>query len=186
MRRRVTKEALDGFMDEIGRIARRPVSLYLTGGASALLLGFRDSTIDIDLSGELESIFAEIPRIKERLQVNVETVKPTDFVPSLEGEASRHRFIRAAGKATFLHFDPYAQAFSKIVRGHVTDLADARALMAAGLVDRHRLLQLVKKVTNRDFARYTRLTRSSVEAAVESFVRDLSRQGRCRPQAGEG
>lgn len=175
MRRRITRKALDGFMEEIGRIASRPIGLYFSGGSSAVLLGFRDSTIDIDLSGDLESIFTEIPRIKERLQVNVETVKPTEFVPSLAGEDSRHVFIRTAGKATFLHFDPYAQAFSKIVRGHVTDLADARALMAAGLVDRHRLLQLVKKVTDRDFARYTRLTRSSVEAAVESFVRDLSR-----------
>jgi hypothetical protein len=108
--------------------------------------------------------------------VNVERAKPTDFVPSLEGDASRHLFIRTAGKAAFLHFDPYAQAFSKIVRGHVTDLADAESLMAAGLVDPQRLLGLVKKVTDRALARYTRLTRAAVEAAVESFVRDRLRK----------
>jgi len=176
-RRRVTREVLDEFMEAIGRIARRPLTIYFAGGSTAVLLGFRDGTIDIDLAGDLEPIYAEIPRIKERLRVNVETAKPTAFVPSLEGEASRHLFIRAAGKATFLHFDPYAQAFSKIVRGHVTDLADAESLMAAGLVDPQRLLRLVEKVTDRDFARYTRLTRVSVEAAVESFVRDRLRKG---------
>lgn len=164
-------------MEAIGRIARRPVAIYFAGGSSAVLLGFRDGTIDIDLAGDLEPIYAEIPRIKERLRVNVETAKPTDFVPSLEGETTRHLFIRAAGKATFLHFDPYAQAFSKIVRGHVTDLADAESLMAAGLVDPQRLLRLIEKVTDRDFARYTRLTRASVEAAVESFVRDRLKRG---------
>jgi hypothetical protein len=167
---------LDEFMEEIGRIAKRPVTICFAGGSTAVLLGFRDGTIEIDLAGALGRVYAEIPRIKERLRVNVGTAKPTDFVPSLEGEASRHLFIRAEGKATFLHFDPYAQAFSKIVRGHVTDLADADSLMAAGLVDPQRLLRLVKKVTDRAFARYTRLTRASVEAAVESFVRDRLRK----------
>jgi hypothetical protein len=40
---------------------------------------------------------------------------------------------------TFLHFDLYAQALSKLERGHDRDLEDVEAMVARGLVDRDRL-----------------------------------------------
>ena len=36
-------------MQELAAAARSPGNVYFTGGATALLLGFRDQTIDIDL-----------------------------------------------------------------------------------------------------------------------------------------
>ena len=48
-----------------------------------------------------------------------------------------------------MHFDPYAQVFSKIVRGHKTDIADAKALVKNGLVDVKKLNQLVNEETEK-------------------------------------
>ncbi|MFZ4483451.1 MAG: hypothetical protein ACOYOL_05660, partial [Chthoniobacterales bacterium] len=40
------------------------------------------------------------------------------------------------------HYDPYAQALSKIERGHPRDKGDVAAMLAAGLVQPERLLAL--------------------------------------------
>ncbi len=50
MRRRVSVETLKQFMKGLAAAARSPGNVYFTGGATALLLGFREQTIDIDLN----------------------------------------------------------------------------------------------------------------------------------------
>jgi len=40
---------LDAFVQAIGRMATGPGRVYLVGGATALLLGIRDQTIDVDI-----------------------------------------------------------------------------------------------------------------------------------------
>src|SRR5882757_1307152 len=50
MRRKVTVERLRQFMDELAASARSPGKVYFAGGATALLLGFREQTIDIDIN----------------------------------------------------------------------------------------------------------------------------------------
>ncbi len=40
---------------ELGRVARVPVCMYLTGGSTAVLHGWRESTIDVDLRFEPEA-----------------------------------------------------------------------------------------------------------------------------------
>lgn len=169
-RKTITKALLQSFMKSVGRMMKKPATLYLTGGATAILYDFREGTIDIDIAGDMDELFSHLPQLKERLQVNIEMAKPTDFVPSLPDEKKRHILIGTFGKVTFMHFDPYAQAFSKIVRGHQTDIADVKALMAIGLVEIKKLCALVKALPDAMFARYPRLTRSAVEAAVESFM----------------
>jgi hypothetical protein len=74
----------------------------------------------------------------------------------------------------FYHHDPYAQAFSKIVRGFDRDLEDARSFVESGLVEPERLLQLVRAIPAGAFARYPALAREAVIAAVEAFVEGLS------------
>lgn len=172
-RKTITKERLQSFMQLVGRMIQKKATFYLTGGATAILYDFREGTIDIDIAGDMDELFSSIPKLKERLQINIEMAKPTDFIPSLSGEKDRHITIGTFGKATFLHYDPYAQAFSKIVRGHQTDIADVKALVSAGLVDTKKLYEMVKKLPNHQFVKYPRLDRFAVEAAVESFAKEV-------------
>jgi hypothetical protein len=160
-------------MRELGRSAPRGVSgrVFLVGGGTAVWYGWRASTIDVDVHGEPERLFARVQDIKERLHINVEFARPEDFVPPLAGSAARHVFIEKIGTISFHHHDPYAQCFSKIVRGFDRDLEDARSFVSSGLVDRERLLELVRAVPSRAYARYPALTRDAVLAAVEDFVR---------------
>jgi hypothetical protein len=84
MRRKVTVESLKKFMDELAASARSPGKVYFTGGATALLLGFREQTIDIDikLDPEPEGVFEAIARLKNQLDLNVELASPDDFIPA--------------------------------------------------------------------------------------------------------
>lgn len=170
-RKTITKEVLQSFMKSVGKMIKKTTTFYLTGGATAILYGFREGTIDIDMAGDMDELFSFIPKLKESLQINIEMAKPTDFIPGLPGEKDRHIIIGIFGKATFMHFDPYAQVFSKIIRGHATDLVDVKALVGAGLVDMSTLCEMVKKLSDHHFARYPRLTRSAVRAAIESFAK---------------
>jgi hypothetical protein len=165
----ITPAIIESFMQTVGKKLTRHCTITLTGGATALLFQIRDGTIDIDISGDLDDLFKHLPALKEDLRINIELAKPTDFVPSLKGEESRHLLIGNYGRVTFKHFDPYAQAFSKIVRGHATDLVDVAGLAALGLVDLSALPKMVTQIPNKIFARYPRLNRPSVEQAVREY-----------------
>src|SRR5262245_53331441 len=84
MRRKVTVETLNEFMRELAAAAQSPGKVYLTGGATALLLGFRDQTIDIDLKldPEPKGVFEAIGRLKNSLDVNVKSASPDNFIPA--------------------------------------------------------------------------------------------------------
>ena len=49
MRRLATGERIRAFFDWLGQRATEPAIVYLTGGATAVLMGWRDATIAIDL-----------------------------------------------------------------------------------------------------------------------------------------
>lgn len=53
MRRKVTRKTLEEFMRELGAAARSPGKIYFTGGATALLLGFREQTLDVDIKTQI-------------------------------------------------------------------------------------------------------------------------------------
>src|SRR6267378_1959736 len=71
MRRKVNVERLRQFMDELAALAQSPGKVYFTGGATALLLGFREQTIDIDikLDPEPKGVFEAIARLKNSLDL---------------------------------------------------------------------------------------------------------------------
>ena len=102
-----------------------------------------DSTIDIDLTMEPESddLLRTVPRLKESLSLNVELASPDHFIPALAGWRKRSPFIAREGSLTFRHYDLYAQALSKIERGHDQDLRDVGRMLGDGLVDRSELLR---------------------------------------------
>ena len=124
-------------MAAIGRAARGPGRIYLTGGTTAVLQGWRTATVDADLKLDPEppGVFEAIRRIKDELDVNIELASPDDFIPPLPGWRERSRHIERHGPVDFYHYDDYAQALAKIERGHDRDLADVRAMIVRGLVD---------------------------------------------------
>jgi hypothetical protein len=123
-------------MEEWGRVATVDGTIYFTGGATAVLKGWRDSTLDVDvkLVPDRDELLRDIPRLKEALDLNIELASPTDFIPVPPGWEDRSPLARQAGRLTFRHFDPTAQALSKAERGHVQDRQDIVDLLASGLV----------------------------------------------------
>jgi hypothetical protein len=130
-------------MRALGAAADAETTAYLTGGTTAVLYGWRDTTIDVDLVfvPESEGLLRAIPRLKEELRVNVELASPADFIPLPAGWEDRSPFVATEGRVTFRHFDPYSQALAKLERAHPRDLADVHAMVAAGLVDPGRALE---------------------------------------------
>src|SRR5437764_11331707 len=103
MRQPVTLDTLNRFMEELAAASRSPGKVYFTGGATALLLGFRDQTIDIDLKldPEPEGAFEAIATLKNRLNVNVELASPDDFIPRTADWRECSRFIDSIGGVEF-------------------------------------------------------------------------------------
>src|SRR5947209_4822653 len=109
MRDLTNLKRIEEFMRELGQRTRHPAHVYFTGGSTAVLQGWRDTTIDIDIcfAPELDEIFRALPELKEKLQINIELASPPDFIPSLPGWVDRSIFITRQGKLDFYHFDPY-------------------------------------------------------------------------------
>lgn len=162
-------------MSELARAAPRHESfrVYVVGGGTAVLAGWRSATIDADLCADRDEVFRDIQGIKERLRLNIEFARPEDFVPALEGSAERHRFIERVGRIDFYHYDPYAQLLSKVVRGFRKDLLDAERFIESGWVDAQRFRDLVVAIPDSAYARYPNLSRESVLDAVGAFLAGL-------------
>ena len=143
MRQPLDRERVLGFMRALGAEAEREARVYFTGGATAVLLGWRGSTIDLDIKLERESdrLLRAILPLKERLEMNVDLqwASPGDFIPELPGWRERSPFAGREGKLSFHHYDLAAQALAKIERGHAQDLDDVREMLARGLVNREEL-----------------------------------------------
>ena len=155
-------------MKALGREADRPAQVYLTGGATAVLYGWRGSTIDVDMKivPDLDRVFRAIPEIKERLQINVELASPDDFIPVRDGWENRSPFIAQEGHLAFRHFDLYAQALAKIERGHAQDESDVREMFDRGLVDRLKLLEYFSSIEARLY-RYPAIDPAGFRRAVQ-------------------
>lgn len=137
MRKLADSTRIEQFMRELGRAVQVDGHVYLTGGATAVLHGWRETTIDVDIKliPDRDEILREIPRLKEELSLNIELAAPSDFIPLPAGWEDRSPLIRTEGKLSFHHFDPVAQALSKAERGHDQDLQDVHEMIARGLVN---------------------------------------------------
>ncbi len=175
MRRLADATRVEKFLQELGRCARRPVRLYLTGGATAVLRRWRDTTIDIDLKlvPESDELLREMPRLKDELEINVELASPDQFIPELPGWEQRSLFVEQFGKLSVYHLDPYSQVLAKIERGHTQDLADARSMLEDQLVEPSRLLGLFNEIEPRLF-RYPAVDPRAFRRALEDFLDEAS------------
>jgi hypothetical protein len=131
------EERIRHFMQALGGAAREDGNCYLTGGATAVLLGWRSTTLDVDikLEPEQDEVLRALPRIKEELAVNVELASPADFIPLPRAWRDRSLFVARERRLSFRHFDLYSQALAKLERGHAQDVDDVREMVARGLVE---------------------------------------------------
>lgn len=164
-------------MTALGRASRSPARVYLTGGATAVLEGWRQTTLDVDLKlvPDADEILRAIPRLKEEIGINVELAAPDQFIPALPGWQERSRFIRQAGRVSFFHYDLYAQALSKLERGHDKDLLDVEHMVRTGGIELTELLRLFGEIEPQLY-RYPAIDPPTFKHAVEEFVGRVKRQ----------
>lgn len=171
MRELADADRIRRFMRAAGAAAGRDGACYLTGGATAVLLGWRESTIDVDIAlvPEQDEILRALPHIKDELRINVELASPGDFVPLPRGWEERSLSAAREGRVSFSHFDPYSQALAKLERAHSQDVEDVRAMLRLGLVDSARLLAYFNEIEP-ELYRFPAIDpdrfRASVEAAT--------------------
>jgi hypothetical protein len=161
-------ERIRALVRELARSATEDTTIYLTGGATAVLHGWRESTVDVDLRLEPDSdeLLRGIAAAKDTLHVNVELASPPDFIPELPGWRDRSPFAFSEGRITVRHFDPYSQALSKISRDFELDRSDVQAMIDQGLVDPDRLKELFEAIEPELF-RYPSIDPGDFRAKVE-------------------
>lgn len=137
MREVANRERIEAFLRALARDATTDTRVFLVGGSSAVLVGWRSTTIDIDLviRPESDAMLRAIPALKERLHVNVELASPDQFIPVPAGWEERSPLVMRIGRVAVHHYDFCAQALAKIERGHARDLADVRAMQDRGLIE---------------------------------------------------
>jgi hypothetical protein len=170
MRALVEARLVSEFMAALGLEAKAG-RVYLTGGATAVLFGWRSSTVDVDvkLIPESDELFRAIARLKNALDVNIELAAPDQFIPPLPGWQQRSRFITREHGVDFFHYDFYAQALSKLERGLVRDLLDAGEMRERGLIQNTALLELFGAIEPELF-RYPAIDGARFRGKVEDFV----------------
>jgi len=171
VRRLATAERIRAFLSRLGRAAREPTTAYLTGGSTAVLLGWRDSTIDIDLKlvPDSTTLLRAVPGLKEELEINVELASPDLFIPVPPGWEDRSPWEATEGMLAIRHFDLTAQAVAKIERGHTHDLDDVRAMLDRGLVGRDGLLAYLDAIEG-ELYRFPAIDPPSFRRAVEAVA----------------
>lgn len=148
MRARADAARIRRLVAELGGTATVEAVCYLVGGATAVLYGWRPTTIDVDLHLDpmVDELLRAIPGLKDSLEINVELASPADFIPELPGWRDRSPFVSREGRLTVRHYDLYAQALAKIERGHQLDRVDVGEMLRRGMVDRVLLRELFARV----------------------------------------
>lgn len=161
-------------MEYLGQRVDGPARVYLVGGTSAVLLGWREHTIDVDIAlrSEPRGVYDAIKLAKEALGVNIELAAPDRFIPALPDWESRSPFIRCFGKIDYYHYDFYSQALSRLSRGHGCDLDDVRAMHRQGLITPAELVRFFEQIEPRlEF--YPQVRKEDFKARVQAMVREL-------------
>ena len=88
------------FMRALSRAATVSGRVDFTGGATAVLNGWRDTTIDVDIKivPEQDALLRTIPSLKELLELNVELAAPDDFILVKDGWTDRSPFVAQEGR----------------------------------------------------------------------------------------
>ena len=173
MHAEIDSAKLKSFMGAVGEQVRGGGRIYLTGGATALLHGWRAMTIDIDLKPDPEplGLFEALAALKDQLDINVELASPDQFIPAIPGWRESSLFVARHDWLEFFHYDPYGQALFKVQRGHDRDLLDVRSMLRATLIARDRLREMFTLIKPQ-LIRYPAIDPASFEAAVLEFCNE--------------
>jgi hypothetical protein len=171
MRERADAERIRRFMHALGAAATRDGICYLVGGSTAVLLGWRATTIDVDieLDPEQDDVLRALPAIKEEVRINVELASPRQFIPLPAGWEERSPSVSREGRLTFKHFDLYSQALAKLERGHAQDLEDARMMLDRGLVDAEQIRSAFAEIEDQIY-RFPAIDPADFKRRVEDFL----------------
>jgi hypothetical protein len=169
MREIADKPRIEAFLQALAREATTDTHVYLVGGTSAVLIGWRASTVDVDLvmQPESDAMLRAIPTLKERMRLNVELASPDQFIPVPRGWEERSPLIVRIGRVTFYHYDFTAQALAKIERGHARDLADVKAMHERGLIDQDEVRRQFSRMQP-EFFRYPAIDPDSFRKALDA------------------
>lgn len=172
MRGETDRDKISRFMAALSERARGPGHVYLVGGGTAVLIGWRETTIDLDIKADPApaGLFEAIAQLKEIIDINVELASPADFIPELPGWRARSLFIARHGQIDFFHYDPASQALAKIERGHARDVADVAAMLDRALMSREQLWALFLKIEPR-LIRYPAVDAAAFRMAVIAVCR---------------
>jgi hypothetical protein len=173
MRQPVDRETICRLLVELGQRARGPGRIYLVGGTTALLEGWRQSTVDVDIKMDPEptGIFEAISALKDEFQINIELASPDQFLPPLPDWEARSRFVVRHGEVDFFHYDLRAQALAKLARSHDRDVLDVRAMLERGLLTTMEILEGLAQIRDR-LIRYPGLDAAAFERRVARFVEE--------------
>lgn len=171
MRSLATGERIRELMRRLGACATTPTRIFLTGGATAVLIGWRESTVDVDIKivPDSDELLRAVPALKEALDLNIELASPADFIPPPPDWESQSPFVAREGRIDFHHFDFRAQALAKIERGHAHDLQDVDELIRRGLVEPARLREYFERIKP-DLYRYPALNPAELERRVSAWA----------------
>ena len=158
-------------MRSLGAAASSEGTIYFTGGVCAVLFGWREQTIDVDLKADPEphGFFECLPGLKDRLDINIELASPDLFIPALPGWRERSPFIARHGKVDFHHYDFYGQALAKLERDHPRDRLDVQCMVRDGLVEPDRLAVLFEEVEG-NLIRFPAVDAKSLRQRVLDFA----------------
>ncbi len=115
-------------------------------GTTAVLLGWRESTIDADILfvPEQDSLYRALPRLKEELHLNVEIASLAHFIPELPGWRSEP-VDRARGQGLLFP----RRAYSKSGRSNAETQRTGDAQLVVALADPQRLHELFEAIEPR-------------------------------------
>jgi hypothetical protein len=136
-----------------------------------LLIGWRSSTVDIDirLDPEPPGIFQAIAKLKQELDINIELASPQDFLPQLPGWRDRSIFIGRQGEISFYHYDFTAQALSKLSRGYNRNIDDVRAMYKQKLFTLEKLSDCFNEIES-ELIRFPPLDADLLRNKIEQFI----------------
>jgi hypothetical protein len=172
MRADADKSRIQRLLAELGKRGTSGDRIYVTGGTSAVQIGWREFTQDVDIRIESENdepLLRAIAVLKDELDVNVELASPLDFLPAPAGWMERSPFIARYGSVDVYHVDFALQALAKLERGLDRDSADVDAMLALNLTSTAAIERTLAAVEP-ELYRFPAIDANDLRNTVEAFI----------------